>query len=248
MTREEKTTLQMLVQKWTALIAAIGKLNSGVTVRPVDGWTNFKPVVGGTGEFELKPVVFKLPERVRPSVRSSLLSQVTLNLYVVVDGTISVRRDDGDHKVLVTQGFKTQVAYFRESRGKLSHVYGAHCDFALNEIGHPVFHSQLRSFAEHSRHVRENYNGVGVNEAKDLVNGLLQNVRIPTAQMDVFSVFLQLCADHLVGKSSGEQERQVFDELVKENRFLRGAASQVPQMASPVAASCYRANHWYQVP
>jgi len=244
MTRQASTAQQTLVKQWNDVIAAIAKLHSSAMVRPEDGWTIFKPVDQLAGKFELTPVVFKLPENTRAQ---SMQSQVVLDLYVVVAGSITVRPDENSRKALITQEFTTRVAYFRHRPHGLLHVYGTHCDFALNKVGHPIFHSQLRSFSEYAKCVRERY-GVGGDDDKDLVKSLLQNVRVPTAQMDVFSVFLQLCADHLLGKSSGERQKQVFDDLVRENKFLRGAASQAPHMMSQTAASCYRANHWYPAP
>lgn len=246
MTRQASTAQQTLVQHWDDVVAAMQKLQPGAMVRPPDGWTIFSRVDHIAGKFELTPVVFRLPENTRVGTRS-LRSDVVMDLFVVVAGSITVRPDEANRKSLITDAFKTRVAYFRQRPQGLSHVYGAHCDFALNEVGHPIFHSQLRSFCEYAEYVREHYD-IGGDVDEDLVRCLLQNVRVPTAQMDVFSVFLQLCADHLLGKWSGDRQKQAFDDLVKENRFLRGAASQAPHMTSQAAATCYRANHWYPAP
>lgn len=245
MGRQATTTQQRLVQQWDGVIAAMRKLHSSAMVRPDDGWTIFQPADKVPGKFKLTPVVFKLPENSRAGARS-LRSELVLDLYVVVDGSITVLPDESDRAGLVTEEFKTRVAYFKQRQRGLDHVYGAHCDFALNEVGHPIFHSQLRSFCEYAKLVRERYSVAGdASDDEDSVTRLLQNVRVPTAQMDVFSVFLQLCADHLLSKSSGAGQKSAFDQLVKKNKLLRGAASKAPQMTSQAAASCYRAHHWY---
>ena len=244
MSRQSTTTLQTLVRQWGEVTAALAKMGRSVNVRPDDGWRIFKPVDQSPGEFEIGPVVFNLPEVTRARGPRNLRREVALDLFIVVHGTILVRPDDKSAKGLLTEKFMTRVAYFRRKATGLSHVYGTHCDFSLNEVGHPVFHSQLRSYCEYSQYVREQF-GVAGTDDEDCVKGLLQNVRVPTAQLDVFSVFLQICADHLLGQSSGEEERRAFDMLKSKGGFLRGAASQAPHLVSEAATSCYRATHWY---
>jgi hypothetical protein len=244
MSRQSTTTLQTLVQQWGEVTAALAKMGRSVSVRPDDGWRIFKPVDGSPGEFEIGPVVFNLPEVTRARGPRNLRREVALDLFIVVHGTIVLRPDENSARGLLTEKFMTRVAYFRRQAAGLSHVYGTHCDFSLNEVGHPVFHSQLRSYCEYSKYVREQFEVAGTDD-EDCVRGLLQNVRVPTAQLDVFSVFLQICADHLLGQSSGEEEKRAFDILKSKGGFLRGAAAQAPHLMSEAATSCYRATHWY---
>jgi hypothetical protein len=122
-------------------------------------------------------------------------------------------------------------------------VFGAHYDFALNEIGHPVFQGQMRSFAEFGAHIREHY---GINDpVEDVVRGVLNRVRVPTAQMDVFSLVIQICADHLLYKEAGPEETDAFKALLRKSKFCKGAGFQVPSLTSDDARTCYRARHWY---
>jgi hypothetical protein len=74
---------------------------------------------------------------------------------------------------------------------------------------------------------------------------MLRNVRVPTAQMDVFSLFVELCADHLLYEQSGPEEREAFNSLLHRSAFCRGAALRLPQLATEEARACYRARHWY---
>ena len=49
--------------------------------------------------------------------------------------------------------------------------------------------------------------------ADNLVQGLLSNVRIPTAHMDVFSVFLQVLGDHLVSEASDPEKSSSLNRV-----------------------------------
>jgi hypothetical protein len=62
----------------------------------------------------------------------------------------------------------------------------------------------MRSFSTFSTHVHEQYGIEG--GVSDCLAGVLKTVRLPTAQMDMFSLFLQLCADHLLYSGSGKEE------------------------------------------
>ncbi len=125
------------------------------------------------------------------------------------------------------------------------HVYGAHYDFASNEIGHPVFHGQMRSFKEFSEVIKNRHYGVEDAELVDLVEGILKSVRLPSAQMDVFSFLLQLVADHLLSPDSGVDDKTRFRELLERSKFIQGLGSQMARLQVPPANVCYRAVHWY---
>ena len=185
-------------------------------------------------EFNLKPVVFNLPER---------HDRTTANLYVVMRGRLCIARDDSDEGRLVTRNFASEVGYFLQGMNQVKHLYGAHYDFVLKDPGHPVFHAQVKSLCQMFEFVRIHFDIQG--EPEDFVKGMLSRVRVPCAQMDIFSLFLQVCADHLMGTDVGPEEKMAFDELLKVNAFLKGAGSQANRLASEAAVSCYRAMHWY---
>lgn len=236
--RDSSLILQRLVSQWDHLQAEIGRLHPAAEVRPSDGYAVFRPVEGSSpaiARFDLSQVVFNLPERA---------DHLSTDLFVVVEGRLSFGRQDfRELDILATQEFGTKVAYFRRSPTSLTHVYGAHYDFSLNEVGHPVFHGQVRSYLELSEKVKACY---GVDQTvDDRVNGLLRTVRVPTAQMDIFSLVVQLCADHLLYTHSGPEEKAAFNSLLQKGAFCQGAAFQVPRLQTEEARTCYRTRHWY---
>lgn len=237
--RESNIILRALVSQWEHLKAEIQRLNSSVVIRPSDGFAIFRPVSGGEPElasFDLARVVFNLPERADHS---------STDLFVAVEGQLAfMRSEDGGRESLATHSFATKVAYFRRSANCLMHVYGAHYDFSLNEVGHPVFHGQMRSYPELAEGIRQHFD---INyKMIDNVKGLLRTVRVPTAQMDAFSLFVQLCADHLLYSRSSADEKKAFNSLLQRSAFCQGAAFQVPRLETQEACTCYRARHWYE--
>lgn len=240
MARETSLMLQRLVDEWGEVKTALGRLNSTATVRPENGWNVFRAVPGTAGEvvgFDFGPVVFNVPERA---------TDVSANLFVAVAGRLAFRRSEfNTEKVLVTDSFTTKAAYFRKKNDNADHIYGVHYDFALDELGHPVFHCQMRNYPEMWASVNKHYGIDG--HVTDCLNGILKTVRVPTAQMDVFSFFLQLCADHLLFRNSGRDERVAFNSLVEKSSFIRGAGYRAARLTSGAAGSCYRACHWYAV-
>lgn len=234
----EQRALKLLIERWNAIKTHLNRLNMPNT-RPDDGQAIFAlidyPKTAGEIGFKVKSVVFNLPESANGRA----------DLFVVVRGRLyfdeaAVR----DNKLLRTLNFGTEAAYFRKKGNELAHVYGAHYDFALNKIGHPAFHAQMKSYAERFHKVAE-YFDMAECTTKDLVEGVLRTVRLPSAQMDFFSFVLQLCADHLMHEKSGKEDQAAFGDLRVESAAIHGAAYRVPQLANPAAQACLRANHWY---
>ncbi len=236
--RESNGMLRRLVTEWDHLKAELERMHPAAEVRPSDGYRIFLPVnepTSASARFDVSRMVFNLPERA---------ADLNTDLFVVVEGRSSFRRSDfAERDILAIDEFKTRVAYFRRSHRSLAHVYGAHYEFSLRELGHPVFHGQIRSFPELAEGVKAWY---GVEYAvEDRVKGVLRSVRVPTANMDVFSLFVQLCADHLLYTNSGPEERTAFNSLLERSAFCQGAAFQVPRLETLQARTCYRARHWY---
>jgi hypothetical protein len=235
---ESRGIYKALTDAWQDVTAAIGRLSGSAAMQPNDPAAVLR--VSDTSDdnvvrFEIRPVVFKLPRR---NGRSSK------DLFVVVRGLLSFSRSAyRERRALMTQGFSTEVGYFFHDHSVFTHVYGAHYDFDLNAIGHPAFHAQMKSFADFASFITEQFriNGTVV----DLVKGLLKTVRVPSAQMDVFSVYLQILADHLVHERSAPEERAAFNTLLQKSGFCQGAAPLVPRLIRTEASQCYRARHWY---
>ena len=113
----------------------------------------------------------------------------------------------------------------------------------MDEPGHPAFHAQIKSFSLFSNHIREQYR---VNKpVDDPVKSLIRTVRVPVAQMDVFSLFVQICVDHLVSVKSSHEARDAFNALVQKGGFCQGAGFQMARLGTDDARVCYRARHWY---
>jgi hypothetical protein len=187
----------------------------------------------------IRPVVFNVPERAgRPEA----------NLYIVVKGWLTF--EEVDRGQLKTKTFGTEIGYFRAKRGALEHVFGIHYDMDEEKPGHPVFHAQLGSLSEFKARISETFRVDG--ELSDQMNKVLRNVRIPSAQMDVFSVITQICADHLIGAAVPDQLAKevliAFASLRKSCDFLTGAAHRLEFLSKPSASECYRSTHWYDSP
>jgi hypothetical protein len=236
MQSDESAINGFLVRHWNEFITTLQSLNGSAEVQPSDGWSIFKQAGGGSdtvANFAFGPVCFKMPERACHS---------QLELFVVTEGRIGIRRDlYKSERIYATDNFSTHVAYFRLTATGAEHVYGAHYDFALDELGHPIFHSQIKSFATLWSTVEDQFHQGGA--VVDCVKGMLKTVRVPTAQMDVFSFCLQLFADHLLLEGT----KVNFDKLVAKSTEIKGAAFQAPRLAEESARTCYRSPHWYPV-
>jgi hypothetical protein len=238
--REAAIVLRRFSERWEDFLTELARLNGAAEVRPSDSVAIFKihptspphPV-----KVELAPIVFNLPERA---------GNLSIDLFVVIHGLLAVERSTvATATIMKTDTFATKVGYFRRTPSFLTHVFGAHYDFAPNDLGHPAFHGQFKSFCALSSHIRTHYKVTKPD--KDLVDGILKNVRVPTAQMDFFSLFVQLCADHLMFNRSGPDEKTAFNSLLRVSTFCQGAAYQLPRLTDVVAGQCYRARHWYPI-
>lgn len=77
------------------------------------------------------------------------------------------------------------------------------------------------------------------------VQNVLANVRIPSAQMDAFAVFLQLCSDHLVNSKSVKTQTTAYQAALRICSFYNGAFPEIPRMQSAIEQTCFRPQHWY---
>jgi hypothetical protein len=226
-----------LVTQWNYLNESIARLNGSASIKPADGYLAIRHLetLGETSTFEIRPIVVNVPER----------ANMSTDLFVVVRGILSVDREHFRAQRLIrTLGFATEAGYFRLKGTTLQHVYGAHYDFSEREVGHPVFHVQMKSFEEFAAVIieQQEFDDVMV---VDCMKDVLKTVRLPSAQMDVFSLLLQLVADHLLSSHSSDDEKLKFDDLLTKSKLIQGAASEVGRLQVPPAIHCYRAAHWY---
>ena len=241
MDRDASVMRQRLVEQGDHAYGTLQLLAQYASASPNDGWTIIQPVetpeTPDIVKFELVPVVFNVPERADDGKPL---------LFVVASGWLELNRPEYRNTgALVTHEFATRAAYFRWKHDRLYHVYGAHYDVAFDELGHPTFHSQMRSFHDYAAHIRTQYNIE--DEIEDKIDGVLRNVRLPTAQMDFFSFLLQMFADHLLIKGSTPEEKAAFNSLLARSEVLKGAASRSARLTADIARLCFRAMHWYPV-
>lgn len=163
-------------------------------------------------------------------------------LYVVVAGDISFKVEEGE-KFRAVQSH-SRVGYFLKSQGSLAHVYGVHYDFDDKLIAHPVFHSQMAPMMDLSENINTAWNEK-LTVTSNYVQHLLANVRIPTAQMDAFSVFLQLCSDHLVNSKSVKVQTSAYQAALRACSFFQSAYPDIPRLQAAVDQKCFRPHHWY---
>ena len=227
---------RLLVDQWNNVVTQLTRLSLPDT-RPIDGHQIFElidyPRVAGQIGFTVNPVTFNVPER----------ADGPADMYVTVKGRLYL--DEAAMRVsrkLKTVSFGTEVAYFRMRREKLNHVYGAHYDFSLDEIGHPIFHGQMKSFADRGQLVSDTFTLDC--EYEDHIPNILRTVRVPTAQMDFFALVLQLSADHLMSKNSSAEQREAFEDLRKASFSIQGAGHLWAQLVQ--APTCMRTQHWYR--
>lgn len=235
MTPIEKKAQLLLIGVWNNVRDQFNSLNLPEP-RPVDGHRIFSliewPKVEGQIAFTINPVTFNVPER----------ANAHPNMYIVAQGRMYLDQAAIlDSKKLVTLSFATEVGYFRMSKDKLNHVYGAHYDFSLNEIGHPIFHAQMKSYNDRGNWISQAFEL----DCKpiDYMAHVLGTVRLPTAQMDFFALVLQICADHLINKDSSPEQREAFKRLCEVSQSIQGAGHLWRQLID--APPCMRAQHWY---
>jgi len=224
---------------WTTALGNMSKINNNMDVqpRPLDKAFTLSEETSSTVEVRANDIVFKVPEDAK--------SKKTL--YICLSGAILIEAPGGFGKSsdFRTTRFQTRVAYFR-AKEALQHVYGVHYDMDEERVAHPVFHGQMRPFLDKSECVCRNYKLDLV--AENHMKGVLQNVRIPSAQMDFFSVVTQICADHMLDKTSDDNSRKAFQSVRKACDFFSGAAHRLEYLNSEPAISCYRSTHWYASP
>ena len=238
MQADQLAIYQSLTKQWNFTLSKLQGMNGSAQLLPKDEHQVFRldpASIENITKFDFGPILLRLPERG---------DNMNLNLFVACDGHLSFRQDCSKQAGNpVTDSFATRAGYFRYKNGQAHHVYGVHYDFALDEFGHPVFHSQFRDFPGFWAPLAAEFklNGSVVNSVEEV----LGTVRVPTAQMDMFSVLLQLFADHLLFKNSEKGVRSHFQNLLSKGPKLEGAGYQVDRLSTNEAIRCYRAPHWY---
>lgn len=235
MTRNHVFASNKLRAAWDDVMASMRRMYQFCEHRPDDFHAVFQAVAGEANEvkFNIAPVVFAIPERLGK----------THKLYIAVDGWLSFESEGIKDGPLKTKAFGTHVGYFKARGTNIEHVFGAHYDLDESSPGHPVFHAQLQDMSEMAGHVCRNFRLNG--EVENSFRPQVRNIRIPCAQMDVFSAILQMCADHLVIKGVDGEVAQVFANMCGKSNYFIGAAHRISYINNAAASGCFRSWHWY---
>ena len=230
-----------LATHWMAIQAPFSRMRKEAQVKPPgpDDAFSVHPVDDVTFRIDVQPVAFFLPEK--PSHGQP-------DLYVVMSGSLTVIRDESAYPTnWLTTSYATRVGYFKVRSGRqentLRHVFGVHYDHDEELPGHPVFHSQMSSQRQLVGGLTSHFR-LPSQITDDIPTWLLGYVRIPTAQMDPFSVITQLGADHLCGDGRDAANRELT-KLRAACDFVRGRADSLPFLNDGIAPQCYRSTHWY---
>lgn len=234
-----KVTLQKrLNESWTELVSSLQKISSDCQVRPEQAAEVFsvETIDGKAIKVTINPVVFRLKEKAN-SERAELLVSVAGALNFAVDH----EADDA-----MACHFKTEVGYFKIQGKDLDHIMGIHYDFDDREPLHPVYHAQLTSNARYVESINAHYKqDYQLPDAKDRMKHVARRVRMPTAHMDPLAVFIQILADHLLNKNSGQVELDAFKKARNAAMFFRSDLRQAQRMNDVVANECFRGPRWY---
>lgn len=240
MTKVTKSTALKEVQTtWTNIFGLLRNIDRSVLVRPQSPTDIFQvddDYVDGI-RVNISPVVFYVPYKASTSRTS--------NTFIVVSGQIDFCNEAEDRKLL-TASFSTRVGYFLESGADLEHVYGAHYDFDAELIAHPVFHSQLSTHAQFLEEIKHRYQSKMKSVlSADYMEKVPGIYRIPTAQMDFFSVVLQICSDHMINSESRKKEVREYNRLIEYCKFIVGFGADHTGLKASRERSCSRSPYWY---
>lgn len=189
-----------------------------------------------TLEVDVRPVTFRLTEKPQNN---------KADLYVTVSGRICFS-EAADGRLL-TVHYKTQAGYFRQhpdEASKLKHVFGVHYDFDGN-IAHPIFHSQMAPMLQFKEAINRSFSK-DFRDIENCIDPILANVRIPTAQMDPFAVFLQLCSDHLINEKTERSSASHYTQAIAACDFFDGACVGLAGFNRALERRHIKSQHWYE--
>jgi len=230
--------LRQVQSAWDQAVHGVGQMNQSSLIKPAYNIFQLdQNAPDDVVKINVGPIVFNVPER--PNHRRA-------DLFIVVKGWLTFEGPDFRTLPLKTKDFGTEVAYFRSKANGLEHVYGAHYDMDEVRPGHPVFHAQISAQVEFGASVQELF-GLDA-QVINKMESILGTVRTPSAQMDVFSVVTQICADHLMGEAAAAEVSGAFKGLRQACDFLIGAAHRLAYLNTVPAIDCYRSTHWYDSP
>ncbi|MBC3920506.1 hypothetical protein H8L32_23785 [Undibacterium sp. CY18W] len=148
--------------------------------------------------------------------------------------------------------YNTEISFCRmkdmnNPTKNLTPMCGFHFDFHDNEkqFNHPIFHAQPKLKAgERFFSWKKEF---ALPEYPEQYNEI-RTLRIPTAQMDIFSAVLMVIADHAIDPSDPDQHFQNFLKLVNRSLIPMDLKSAPPTFAEKMmAGNPFHALDWYPI-
>lgn len=238
-TRAKQTLRKHFGLAWSSLTSSVGQIAAGCDVKPSASSEVFDidQIDDTSMKVVVKPVAFLLKETARAQ---------RAEMFVTVKGKVNFTIT-GDMEPPLAHYFTATVGYFRMRGGTLDHVLGIHYDHDDRRPVHPVFHAQLKSCSEHIAIINEHYRpqfALG----NDLMAGVADKVRLPTAHMDPLAVFVQLLADHLLNENSGPAVETTFERTRAALMFFNSDPDRSRRLDEVSNHRCFRGPRWYPVP
>lgn len=196
---------------------------------------------GGRVTFEFKPLCMKVTEKAYAR---------NANLYVAIAGRAVFEMCEDKPRSI---NFASSAAYFREMKtGSLKHVFAMHYDHVRTDekpvdFGHPTFHAQIKAAPDKFEVVNDRFHTdfEAIRPEDDLVQNLLSNARLPTANMDPLCIILQVLGDHVVNVTSSDQNKESFRRSRDAVAKFRSDLSTAAVLNAGLDARCLRGPHWY---
>ena len=224
-----------VVDAWTIVQASLQTISNDSEIRPqtANDVFTFARINGGL-LVNVAPVTFRVPQKANAK---------TVDLYVTFSGWMRFNEDNVDTD-LRSFGFKTQVGYFQQvSNTKLKTLLGLHYDWDDQVPAHPFYHSQVCQADGFAISINEQWNKTFTCESFFVAS--LNQVRIPTAQMDAFCVVAQIFSDHLINVNTPEAETDAYHRLMKACGFFECNAHEKDRCRGIFDRKTLRSPHWY---
>lgn len=237
--RAKQTLRKHVNLAWSELVASITALSADCEVKPAAAAGIFSIDMDDDESIRMvvNPVAFRLKETAKAG---------KAEMFVTVRGKVNFSVD-GDRNIPLACHFSTSVGYFRLHKGKLDHTLGIRYDYDNHRPAHPVFHAQLVSHAKDLAIVNGNF-PTTFEIGEDLMTGVPDKVRLPTAHMDPLAVFVQLLADHFLNAGSSTAAFATFEKARSALMFFKSDPRRSARLEDVNIAQCFRGPRWYPPP
>ncbi|MBA7561045.1 hypothetical protein ES708_02679 [subsurface metagenome] len=169
-------------------------------------------------------------------------SSGTPNLHIIVDAreTIDIQKSKIVHSWV-------QVIYYEEKplgEDSLLPIESIHYDYkAIPAQAHPVFHAQFchEVISDDNKNRVETLRNFTI--LNDSFGDRYRHLKIPTAHMNLISVLLSLCADHIPTRVSASRLKDLFEGVSKIRRMPTVEAESLSNSIRNTGSYC--SMYWY---